>query len=743
VNQEIGIVFGVKGDDVVDRTFIRIGESITRLYSQIDTLTTKFTGLMSSADASIGAFRGIAENLNSVGAAARTANSQLSNLNRELAVAQKVSNKISPVGAGGVAPVGAGTTKPSKTGSPRTESQMGFGPAGFMARWWLYSSMFQGTGGMLKDVGLGAAREPLVNPLRDMAMIGFDKKQRLQTEIKGQDFLRKVWVAGGIEDYLKAVAEVGSALDVNDPQFKGQGVEALNRMAQNVMRLAASSQMTPQAASKSLMAATHSQLFQMPEKEQKAYAAGDKSIADLSETTAAKMAKIIKVSSIWGPDLSRFLDYSMPSALSKGWSLDMMLGYAGTMRTAGYPGQKVGRGLRSLLEAETGKMGLLAAAGSENEDTFNLFKGLKGTEKKKLQEKLVPLINKQLKDDPIGLFEKMGKWIERAEQRGVDLQQSLGFSKEWVGHVRMASKPGTIARWRKSTEESSKATSMGEVQGQIDDAQDEVGTLTTRLDNSWKAFKQATARTGAAKNMVSSWTSAMDLMTNAFNSDEKIGYLDVLKEGGNFLLHGVLGGINDELGKLGVEIGKSLKLLPEDFKPPSFEEGLEQLKGIPEKLKSIVDSITEFSSKLGQGIDDVWNRIKSLSPFAPGQDPTEKTIRQERELDKMRDTPVPKIEPKDMYQGDNPILQKILPGQQSSLDDGGGSLQGAMVQLASAITGVGGGQGGSALQGAGAEGGGGTQVRVFIGERELRDIVIEAIRDHNMLNRNQWGNSSI
>lgn len=613
MDQNIGIVYGVTGHDKVMNAMAEMGNSASKFRDTMGSAITSMNAAFASTEQLVGR---LVTQINSL----KSATQSLSQTTRSMqsAATQRIAD-IAPSPVKGSKDLLAGSLADKASSnrlSKRAASQAGLlKPSSFLARWWSFYMGASGASHFGKDVLLAGSREKMVEPLRDLGMVGFSAEQRKKTEITGQRFVRGMWAGGDTQDYLKSTAEVASALDVNDPAFKGRGVEEINRMAQMAMKLGASSQMSAQQATKLLMAATHAQKFQMPESLQQRYDSGELSVADLAEKTGSKIAKIVKISSTWGTDIQHFLNYALPSALSKGWTMDKILGLEGTLRTAGYPGQKAGRATKSILEAEGGKLAGVALAGHDDPRIAALYMKSPAAAQKRGREMYAQKLDVLAKRDTYAYFDLMGKAIEKAEARGIDPVRSLGMSKEWIGIVRTLTKSGTIAKWKKSANELEATSTMAEVDASIQDIQSDSGWLMKRLGNSWAGMTSSLGRNTPLGKTVESWMDGLDMLTDFNNGAEKFNYKTALMEGKDFLLHGALFGTIQEVANFTEAGMKMTGLLSENTKLATVEELWSGLLG---KIDSAYNGIQSFVNAAGRGFDQLDAALKPLAESVSG-----------------------------------------------------------------------------------------------------------------------------
>lgn len=527
MQQQIGIELSVTGQQQVTSTLQQLELTLSQMTSRIHAFTNAWANMAAVTSGGMSIQR-IAQQFSGIGREAATAAPEVRKLSEALRSVKP------PVGVGALGNVANRQTSgvPAASGaSTRTASGGGLGGAFnrfsadspfsgigapmFMLRFMAWHQAFRMGMSGVKDVLLGGARQELTEPLRDLGAIGFNKNQLRTTEGSANQFVRGFWTGGGSKDYLKAAAQAGSAFDVNDPKyFKNSdiGIEQLNRITQQSMVLGAGGQMQADKAAKLLSSAIHSQLTFMPKEEREAYESGEKKVADLGEKTATKMAQIIKLSAIWGTDIANVMSYSMATALQKGWKMDDILAVAGGLVTAGQKGSKIGRGLKHILEAEPGSIANLMIAGG-SDDIYAKWNSMKPADQKKLGNALASSVSKKMTSDPVGFFQQLGPVMARAEKRGVNLTSDLGLSKEWIGVLRSMSTEDFAKKWANYKQKMGPDAKWEDIMQYVTATQDDAGWMLIRLDNEWKAFKQGLARiVGGTSSVRGTLEGALDVL---------------------------------------------------------------------------------------------------------------------------------------------------------------------------------------------------------------------------------------
>lgn len=650
MDQTIGIQYQATGADRVIQETQRIESALTRLQNRMASFANKAMGeavgagswlgkLTSQAGAiggpvnMAGASR-IADNLKSVASNAERGESAIRSLTGALRAYARELRSLPPFPARSLPPRGGGPAGPGGPLPPasgaagsgarggRAASQMGLSPYGFMGRWWGAYMGAHAAGRFAKDTALGGARADLMPGLRDLGMVGFDRAQRMQTENTGFKFLRGMYSGGDIKQYMGAVAEAASAFDVNSQMFAGKGVEALNKLAQTSMYLGASSQMGAVGASKLLMNTIHAQMAQMPLAQREKYQSGQLSVADLGEKTGGKIAKIIQSASIWGTDVANSMAYALPSALAKGWDMDTLLALVGAARTAGHKAPKIGRGLKSMIEGETGKVAGLAIAGAEDPTMWQQYNALPSAQRKQYKAELTNTMDQLLRQDPVKYFERVGKWIKVAESRGINLVQQLGFSKEWIGLTRLFGEESFLQQVRQQKAGLAKANSMAEVKGFVGDIQQDPGWISTRAGNTWKEITSGMASNTPLGGMVESWLELGSMIADWNRGASKFNWGTALGELKDFGVHGLIGGLAQTTADIASSLAQRFGILDQGEQFTGFEERLSQIEAFPGKvqgyLQSMVDRVgnwfTELDATIASKIEAAKGAISAVDP---------------------------------------------------------------------------------------------------------------------------------
>lgn len=621
--EQIGIEFTPKNYQQTIEVFGKIEASLLKLYGVAEQVGGVFSRMQQGTSA--------------MSSASKQFSADVTSMQRSVAELGKTTNKV-------FGEMGAAIDKTGKkTGGKGSSTDGGwFGSMGqmgalpFILRWKFYSETLKGMYAVWDDVLMGAGREKIVEPLRDIAVVGFDKAQRRRTEEMGRQHISKFWSAGTQKDYLIGVAEAGSAFDVNDPMFQGKGVEELNKMTQTGAVLAASSRMKHEQAQKLLMAMVHSQMSFLPEAERKKYQGGEKKVSDLAASTAGKVAEIIKLSPSWGKDIDYLMQYAAPSALQRGWKLESLLGVAGAMALPGFRGTKLGRGMKMIMEKETEQYGALWAMSTPEGKAAYLSKT--GAEQKEFRLKMGPIMDKLMAKDPLGFFAMAGEWLKSTSMSDESLAR-VGFAQQWIGQVRALAEPYVLQKARLFEQQLMEISNAEKAKGYVMDAQqDEPGWWKTRLSNAWDGFTQSWSADSPMGKTIEGYIGFLEHMTWLNQGSPKFNWETFLVETKDLVFHGaVMGLFLQNIADMGTALGKLAGVIPKDYQAPNLEEHWE---GIKTKLQATIEGAQGFFSKLDKAMEgpatafgaaigkiihlENWNAsllAPKVEPLTPTEDP--------------------------------------------------------------------------------------------------------------------------
>jgi hypothetical protein len=720
MNQEIGITLKVHGVSAVEASFLRIDSLIDGLSSKLaglgrhgnvlDKFTTSLSGLGKSGTEVTALARGIDKTTTSLEKGAATLDRYTESLKRYGQVAASLPAPNLGKGAGsGYAPTQAPGVGPGGDRMDRrAAAQTGHLPLQFLGTYWGAGAAYNTTKSGIENIGLGYSREKLLKPHENLMAVNMDANQRRQSEEWARGFARKVYAGGNTtEKSLDALSEVLSAAGPDDKKWRS--MQDAQKATEAGLMYGIVSQQGSSQALKQLMSATHAQYFALPDNERLKYETGAKSFGGLIEQTGAKLAKIVQISSTWGPDTARFLQYGLVSALDKGMNLDQILAIAGTTKTAGIPGQKAGRGLKTILEGEIGKFAALSFAGDEDPTAWTKYQGLDQKQREALRSKRQFELVDQIRENPFGFLDNLNKWLHTAESRKIDIMRSgINLSKDWVNYERLLVRPGTVEASRAAEKELAGTNDMRDVRRRIQSMQEgEKGYSHHRLSNAIDAVTQSWAANTPGKGVVDVLSQGLYRMSDLGKDGKGINPFDLEKE----------------MQKVQQDVALSL------IQSMGFMKGGDKRIRIDDLDKALYDvpsvineAIGSWTGKLRGFVDHVkgnigrdWNNLKEgvgnlFTPKHPYGDSSQ----------------IPGGADTSGVEG----TERLPRG--GSVPQGGSDLelQGAAAQVLALAS-------GGQAQGQGSA----PNIRVFIGDREIRDIVVEAMDERRMENRNKWANS--
>jgi len=355
----------------------------------------------------------------------------------------------------------------------------------YALRWGGTAAAIYGGASLAKSTLLGGSRTETVKGLRDVAALGFNKKELRGIEDWADQFVKKNWVAGNQSDMLDVFSEIGSAFDPErSPYFKNpaHGAATIKRMSEQAAILASVSKMAPGAGGKLLAGALQAQLAFMKPDELELYKKGIKDIGDLSGSTAAKIGEAIKVTAIWGTEIQQAFGYELPGALQSGWSLESVLSYSGMLKTAGIPATKAARALRGLMETGPEDMAYLWLAGNEDAATSEKFKALKESDRKKLAKQFAPEMKSMFSKDPFGFGRYLGERLIQAEKNNFMLGDI--FDTDFTQIIRAFLSPEMLERMKQVRDTIGGAT-MESLEKRSQETADDPGGYQKRISDAW------------------------------------------------------------------------------------------------------------------------------------------------------------------------------------------------------------------------------------------------------------------
>ena len=431
-------------------------------------------------------------------------------------VKDKDPNKVTPVGTPG-----------DKTKEPKKDKdlvdQFLDKSAFFMFRYRMYSAAFDAAQYSVKDLLLGGSRQKLAKDLGELSGLQFTSGQKKQTEYAAMMFSMKFWQTS-TEEYVKAMSMTASAFDINSIGF-----ENLRRMNEAVLKFGSLSKLGAEKSAELLSGVVLSIVSRLPQETRDALnkgltadvkGYGNTDLGGMVETIAARSAKAVQISSLWGPGIASAFKYMLPELLEKGWDVTAALSMLGALKNQNFRPEQIGRATKDLflstptafakaylmannLWEEGGVEGSLLSEGDANKIN------------KMRTAKLGDWITKNLFSDPdmfMAAMPVLGESVRKAEEKGKRFVEDMGFSKYFASVLRQFMEPGTMDEFKKfkaiiaSAEYDDLAKMMVE---QIQDA----GTAWERITGAFNRFYQAAADSPVAHQIAGPIADFMNYQT--------------------------------------------------------------------------------------------------------------------------------------------------------------------------------------------------------------------------------------
>ena len=335
---------------------------------------------------------------------------------------------------------GMGAMQPAATTAPKgtTASQQTKGPwygggeilrtTGNLAKYTAAFGLLFGAKEFAQDTLLGDSRRSLVDPQLNLHAIGYKTKEdKRGVEYAASDFLSEI--RGNIkrEDFMKSVAEMGSALPHDDPKSPAMNKQTHVDMAKIAVAFGKLSQMTPDAASQHLESLV-SAIYNMGNAKDKWRMRHEPGYAaEMTGNIAGQAYKAIDIFKMRGQDQADFMKYMTPTMLEKGWDFPTMMAVAGLATTVGFKASSTGRGAKTLLDVHPEKLGELMLAGSEDVSVAAKYKGGKAADRKAAGMAEFRKYEDEFRGDLVGwLSKRLGPAAQKAQQRGFNLADFSG-----------------------------------------------------------------------------------------------------------------------------------------------------------------------------------------------------------------------------------------------------------------------------------------------------------------------------
>jgi len=278
----------------------------------------------------------------------------------------------------------------------------------------------------LGKAALGVYRSDLKDVLNTLAGTGMTREEIYRVEVKAREVARDFLPGGTAKEVMGTTAEIASAFPPTSPYIRNLPNKELApvEMAKYANYFGALAKLPPEQAGALLAQITNAQLAYMQPGEVEAYRTGAKSVVDLYKINAARLAKAVEQTSIWGPQIQQSFQYALPGALSEGWNMESLLAFTSVLRSAGLPASKVGRTFRAFFTKGADWLSYLMFAGGER-GVAEKFRLLEEGQRKKVAHWWKPVALEIIKKDPWQAIQMMAQLTERAKANLFDLSDVI------------------------------------------------------------------------------------------------------------------------------------------------------------------------------------------------------------------------------------------------------------------------------------------------------------------------------
>lgn len=307
-----------------------------------------------------------------------------------------------------------------KDNKGRAASQKGLKPAYFMLRWMAMSKAIQAVGYLGTGILMGNARDKIASANMDLTAIDFDKVDRKRAELEGVKFSRQLPMVSS-DQYMKAMSQTGSSLDVNETGF-----ENLNKVNQIGMKLGQLTKIkNPERAIDLVMGQLNAVISKMtPEERTSKVSKSSDWLPNKAAEIAGQMNAAIRIFPTWGKNIQDFMAMGLGTMTAKGWDLPRQLAFLGSLQSPGFKASTIGRSARTIL----GKEGRSVARLQMLDKDFTEFGDLKG---KARQEALSQKWLGEMQANPdVGQL-NAAQAYERAKKFYADPMEKVGASRDF------------------------------------------------------------------------------------------------------------------------------------------------------------------------------------------------------------------------------------------------------------------------------------------------------------------------
>lgn len=345
---------------------------------------------------------------------------------------------------------------------------------------------------------LGADRQRLLDPQLNLHAIGY----KTQAEKRGVEYAAgdaSFFYRGGIkkEEFMKSLAEMGSALPHDDPDAPAMTKQTHIELAKIATSFAKMSQVTPDAGAQLMESLIAAQYYMgKPELKEK-FKNQPGFTTQYASDIAGQSYKAIDIFKMRGQDIAESMKYLAPSMAAKGWNISDVLTLTGYATTVGMKANMFARGMKSFLDANTGDIGEILLAGSPDEKVAQAYKGSKPKDQKAAGRAMYAKYDKAMSEDLIGFLSNVlsPAW-ERALSRGFDAKEFSGTNfLQAVRAILMKSSAEELLKARELVASGKGVDIVKEHKTALD--QDPGATARDALAQSWQRFSDAAGDSSA------------------------------------------------------------------------------------------------------------------------------------------------------------------------------------------------------------------------------------------------------
>lgn len=341
---------------------------------------------------------------------------------------------------------------------------------------------------------LGADRQRLLDPQLNLHAIGY----KTQAEKRGVEYAAgdaSFFYRGGIkkEEFMKSLAEMGSALPHDDPKAPAMNKQTHIDLAKIATSFAKMSQMTPDAGAQLMESLISAQYYMGKPELKERFKNQPGFTTQYASEIAGQSYKAIDIFKMRGQDIAESMKYLAPSMVAKGWNISDILTLTGYATTIGMKANMFARGMKSFLDANTGDIGEILLAGSPDENVAKAYKGSKPKDQKAAGKAMYAKYDKAMSEDLIGfLANTLSPAWERALSRGFDAKEFSGTNfLQAVRAILMKSSAEELLKARELVESGKGIDVVREHKEVLD--QDPNATTISALGAAWQRLTDAAA----------------------------------------------------------------------------------------------------------------------------------------------------------------------------------------------------------------------------------------------------------